>query len=88
MNLTGNRCQCPACGEYFNSVAAFDKHRTGPASDRSCLDPESLGMSRNAAGFWITAAMATKPAYLAGTRREKSTIAETEGYGCGSRKLA
>lgn len=25
--LTGDRNQCPSCGELFNSNAAFDKHR-------------------------------------------------------------
>ncbi|MGH7744819.1 MAG: hypothetical protein ACREQ5_08395 [Candidatus Dormibacteria bacterium] len=27
--LTGNRCQCPTCGEFFNGLQPFDKHRTG-----------------------------------------------------------
>ena len=30
MILRGDRNQCPACGEYFNSTYAFDKHRVGP----------------------------------------------------------
>ena len=29
MKLTGDRNQCQACKEYFNSTHAFDKHRTG-----------------------------------------------------------
>lgn len=29
MKLTNRRCQCAGCSEYFNSVGAFDKHRTG-----------------------------------------------------------
>lgn len=58
MKLTGRRCQCPACGEYFNSSAGFDKHRIGPFSDRDCLskgEMRGIGMSKNSAGFWISA---------------------------------
>lgn len=29
MRLTSRRCQCAGCKKYFNSVGAFDKHRTG-----------------------------------------------------------
>lgn len=55
--LKGNRCQCQGCYEYFNSVYAFDLHRTGPYTDRKCLTPEEmgdLGMSLNGSGFWIS----------------------------------
>ncbi len=54
--LTGNRCTCRGCGELFNSVTAFDAHRTGPADRRRCLTiPEMLeqGMVKNAAAFWV-----------------------------------
>lgn len=58
--LTGQRNQCPTCGELFKSNAAFDKHRTGRFGiDRRCRtvsEMESKGMSRNAKGYWITAA--------------------------------
>ena len=27
--LKGCRCQCAACGEYFGSERAFDRHRVG-----------------------------------------------------------
>lgn len=64
MKLTGNRCRCSECGEYFNSVSAFDRHRCGKATERYCEDPENLGMSKNEAGFWITGAMKTVPAFL------------------------
>lgn len=61
MKLTGDRCQCPACDEYFNSTAAFDKHRRGEHGvNRHCLTPETMlerGMSKNKTGFWITSAM-------------------------------
>lgn len=56
--LTGNRCQCTACGEYFNGVAGFDAHRIGRFGvDRRCLDVAAMtahGWMRNAAGFWVT----------------------------------
>lgn len=63
MKLTGNRNQCPTCGEYFNSNLAFDMHRFGvigafePWLHRRCRTVEQMqekGMLKNAAGFWIT----------------------------------
>ena len=70
MKLSGDRNQCQGCKAYFNSTAAFDKHRVGtfgaPIGDgtymahtRRCRTPEEMaaaGMSKNAADFWITAA--------------------------------
>ena len=62
MNLRGDRNQCCGCGEYFNSTAAFDKHRTGDFSSvtnpRRCLSQPEMyakGMARNRDGFWVTA---------------------------------
>lgn len=56
--LTGNRCQCPTCGEYFNGLAGFDAHRIGPFDGtRRCLTVAAMdarGWVRNAAGFWVT----------------------------------
>jgi len=61
MKLSGDRNQCQGCKAYFNSSAAFDKHRTGEhGKDRRCRtadEMEAKGMSRNAAGFWIGSAM-------------------------------
>lgn len=60
--LTGNRCQCTACGDWFNSTSSFDRHRVGAfeatmqANTRRCLSAGELtarGWVRNAAGFWI-----------------------------------
>lgn len=60
--LTGHRCQCTACGEFFNSETVFDRHRIGrfekdgiPNSRRCLSVPEMLakGWSLNRAGFWI-----------------------------------
>ena len=58
MKLSGNRCQCVACGEYFNRVSTFDKHRVGDhETGRHCLTPEQMGAKEwkpNAKGFWVT----------------------------------
>lgn len=66
--LTGKRCQCAACGEYFNGVQPFERHRAGrfakPGAwqgNRRCLTvPEMVarGFIRNAAGFWCERASA------------------------------
>jgi len=71
MKLSGDRNQCPTCGEYFNSSAAFDKHRVGYFSSprqtdngallqpRRCLsggEMLSKGMAKRN-GFWITSPM-------------------------------
>jgi hypothetical protein len=57
--LKGDRCQCSACSEYFNSTFAFDKHRRGKHGvSRHCLTPNAMleaGMAINKAGFWISA---------------------------------
>ena len=59
MILRGDRNQCPQCGEYFNSTAAFDKHRTGTHGvDRGCLKVSEMaakGMAKNSEGWWVTA---------------------------------
>lgn len=56
--LTGNRCQCPTCSEYFGSVRGFDRHRIGivAAPDRRCLTVAELsaaGWQRSARGFLL-----------------------------------
>ena len=56
--LTGSRCLCRTCGDYFNSVSMFDKHRVGEYPARRCLTSEEMsarGYVRNEAGFWIRA---------------------------------
>ena len=61
MNLRGDHCQCAACGEYFNSTYAFDKHRVGPFTHdlrtRRCLTPDEMrvkGMAQKPEGWWIS----------------------------------
>lgn len=55
--LTGDQCRCAACGEYFNSTKAFDKHRFGDWFMRRCRTPDAMrarGMSKNLNQRWIT----------------------------------
>jgi hypothetical protein len=61
MILRGDHNQCPTCNEYFNSTAAFEKHRTGefgnPHDPRRCLKVTEMmtkGMAKNADGYWVT----------------------------------
>lgn len=62
LKLGSSRCECPTCGECFNSVYAFDRHRVpifgGRPTDRVCLTPRQMrnyGMVENAAGYWVSA---------------------------------
>lgn len=62
MKVGNKRCQCAECGEYFNSVPAFDKHRIHRIDKKPvtpyCLSVEGMtlsGMAKNAAGYWVTA---------------------------------
>jgi hypothetical protein len=54
--LTGRRCLCSACGEYFSADSNFDRHRQGDHKIlRVCVDPETLGMVIKQSGpstFW------------------------------------
>ena len=73
MKVTHHRCQCRGCGEFFNSVHAFDKHRVGvydiraPGYGRHCRTPaemEAAGMSNSDRG-WISKAMQKdRPSHL------------------------
>ncbi len=59
MKLSGDRCKCVSCNRYFNSTAAFDKHRSGAyGKDRRCLSSDEMaerGRAINASGYWVTA---------------------------------
>src|SRR5260370_3832476 len=70
VRLSGDRNECPGCGQLFNSSAAFDKHRTGtftPAARRCVTNPEMIakGMARNASGFWVGTPMPAGREYAA-----------------------
>ena len=58
VSLSGDRNQCGECGLLFNSVRAFDKHRTGTYGvERRCMTPPEMqlhGMAKNQHGFWVT----------------------------------
>lgn len=79
MNLTGQRCECPSCGQLFNRVSTFDKHRVGEfakpgewAGDRRCLTSDEMsdkGWRLNDKGFWLTEAREI-PAAWANTAME------------------
>jgi len=76
--LTGNRCQCPACLDLFNSPSIFDRHRVGDFAkagelrhERRCLTAREMaarGWSRNGAGFWIERAREPATIRLQGPR--------------------
>lgn len=55
--LRGDRNQCPACREFFNSSGAFGRHRVTLAdSGRACLDLDQMrgkGYAINGAGYWV-----------------------------------
>ena len=68
MKLTGSRCQCSACGEYFNRSSLFDRHRVGSFQPRArrCLSPDEMsekGWRKNSAGFWVGAGMPMVPVW-------------------------
>lgn len=54
--LKGNRCQCPACKEYFSTVANFDRHRRyNEQNQRVCVEPSTVGLviaNRAGNSFW------------------------------------
>lgn len=70
--LTGDRCQCSACGLLFKSTSAFDHHRTGNyAAGRHCLTVDELramGWAANDAGFWRKALTDEQRSKLFSTR--------------------
>lgn len=48
-------CMCGACGAYFQSVRAFDRHREGPWDKRRCLTTPRMsqrGLELDPRGFW------------------------------------
>lgn len=55
LGIGTNHCQCYACKRFFWSVGAFDKHQRMINKRIACLDPEDIGMVKNARGWWVTA---------------------------------
>ena len=76
VTLTGSRCRCDSCGEHFNSVSVFDRHRVGDWQERGtrrqCLkvaQMQARGWSRNAGGFWVERCLVNARERLDLTRR-------------------
>lgn len=74
--LTGNRCRCQSCGEFFNSVSVFDRHRAGTWMNRgaerrrlSTAQMAARGWLKNTAGFWIERARRNTPERLDHSRQ-------------------
>ncbi len=83
--LRGNRCECTACLQPFNSTSTFDRHRVGafecPDSPgaRRCLSPSEMaakGWLHNPAGFWIRAARPAVRNALEGPCSPPAVLAE------------
>lgn len=75
LTVGSNLCQCGACGEYFRSPSAFDKHRTGDQEARRCLTPDEMraaGMVVNEAGFWVGQAWDAQAAFPTRTREARN----------------
>ena len=55
--LKGDRNQCPVCDEYFNSIKAFDQHKTRSFdSIRRCLtvaDTQAKNFRKTKDDFWL-----------------------------------
>ena len=56
--LSGDRNQCPACHEYFNSSTAFDQHRVGSfePDTRRCLTVAEMqvkNFGKTNDDFWL-----------------------------------
>lgn len=73
--LTGDRNQCGACRQYFNSTNAFDKHRTGEFNgSRTCLSTDEMlarGFGKTSDGFWLGPIMPEDRERLARVRAGK-----------------
>jgi hypothetical protein len=53
--FASKRCGCRSCGQYFRSVRAFDKHRSGAYPDRRCLTAAEMleaGLELHRLGYW------------------------------------
>jgi hypothetical protein len=86
--LSGNRCECPTCGEPFSSVREFDRHRIGTfaevgewAHKRRCMTPSEMdaaGWVCNARGFRMKARPQGAPVRVEGPRTTLPATHEAE----------
>jgi len=78
MKPSGNRCECTACGEYFSSIQAFDRHRVGQHGiDRRCLTVSDLtasGWSKHTRGHWVLPGLGRVPADIEGPSAPPAAI--------------
>lgn len=89
--LSGNRCQCPACGLPFSSVREFDRHRVGSYAppgqvkgSRRCLtvaELEARGWRTNTRGFYMQPRLERAPAEVEGPRVAQPATG-VQGAGC------
>lgn len=68
IGYAGGHSECTGCGEFFNSVYAFDKHQVWTRPDETgnqhvrCMSVRDLvakGWAKNEGGFWVTSLMPT-----------------------------
>ncbi len=55
--LRGAHCRCSVCGLEFNSLTAFDCHRTGEWLARGCIPINAMaakGMRLSRSGWWVS----------------------------------
>lgn len=57
--LTGNRCLCRGCNQYFSTVANFDRHRR----NGECRPPDTVGLVQ-VGGIWKCAEKASPEALV------------------------
>jgi hypothetical protein len=64
--LTGSRCNCAECGEFFSSERLFSQHRAGAyakgeePNTRRCMSAEEMagkGWRINSRGLWTEASV-------------------------------
>lgn len=45
-----NRCHCSKCHITWGGLTSFDQHRKG----KKCQTPQSLGLTDNGRGVWVS----------------------------------
>lgn len=92
LRLTGRLCLCRGCGQHFNSLTAFDRHRIDGFSGRCCLSPDGMrqrGMNLNRLGFWVSEPMPERHIRASGPQRRADLATDpmaTQGGECAARQ--
>ena len=50
-HLSGNKCYCRSCNEFFTTVRNFDRHLIGRGRP-TCAAPADVGLVRDKYGYW------------------------------------